>query len=214
MTRPFILADNQDITRVGILSLLERFSLADPILNASSRIELKDLLILYPKAVVALDYTLFDFTDVQLINMRQRYPQSLWILFSDELSKHFIRQVLQSEQSFGVVMKNDSFDDIVTALKKAVVGESYLCDVAMQVLREEVSTHSNSNKLTSSERLTLHEIAMGKTTKEIAYEQNLSFHTINTHRKNIFRKLEINNVHEAIKYALRAGIIDLTEYYI
>jgi DNA-binding CsgD family transcriptional regulator len=55
---------------------------------------------------------------------------------------------------------------------------------------------------------------MGKTTKEIAYEQNLSFHTINTHRKNIFRKLEINNVHEAIKYALRAGIIDLSEYCI
>jgi DNA-binding CsgD family transcriptional regulator len=60
----------------------------------------------------------------------------------------------------------------------------------------------------------LHEIALGKTTKEIAYEQNLSFHTINTHRKNIFRKLEVNNVHEAIKYALHAGIIDASEYYI
>jgi DNA-binding NarL/FixJ family response regulator len=60
----------------------------------------------------------------------------------------------------------------------------------------------------------LHEIARGKTTKEIAFEQHLSFHTINTHRKNIFSKLEVNNVHEAIKYAIRAGIIDLTEYYI
>jgi DNA-binding NarL/FixJ family response regulator len=70
------------------------------------------------------------------------------------------------------------------------------------------------DKLTTSERLVLHEIARGKTTKEIAFEQNLSFHTINTHRKNIFRKLEVNNVHEAIKYALRAGIIDSSEYYI
>ncbi|MEO5160076.1 LuxR C-terminal-related transcriptional regulator, partial [Bacteroides ovatus] len=52
------------------------------------------------------------------------------------------------------------------------------------------------------------------TTKEIAAEKNLSFHTINSHRKNIFRKLGVNNVHEATKYAMRAGIVDLAEYYI
>ncbi|GAE15051.1 anthranilate synthase [Bacteroides pyogenes JCM 10003] len=55
---------------------------------------------------------------------------------------------------------------------------------------------------------------MGKTTKEIAAEKNLSFHTINSHRKNIFRKLGVNNAHEATKYAMRAGIVDLAEYYI
>ena len=41
-----------------------------------------------------------------------------------------------------------------------------------------------------------------------------SFHTVNTHRKNIFRKLGVNNVHEATKYALRAGLVDSAEYYI
>lgn len=35
-----------------------------------------------------------------------------------------------------------------------------------------------------------------------------------THRKNIFRKLSVNNVHEATKYAMRAGIVDPMEYYI
>ena len=50
--------------------------------------------------------------------------------------------------------------------------------------------------------------------KEIAADKNLSFHTINSHRKNIFRKLGVNNVHEATKYAMRAGIVDLAEYYI
>lgn len=63
-------------------------------------------------------------------------------------------------------------------------------------------------------KIILKEIALGKTTKEIAAEKNLSFHTINSHRKNIFRKLGVNNVHEAIKYAMRAGIVDLAEYYI
>ena len=68
--------------------------------------------------------------------------------------------------------------------------------------------------LTPAERSVLKEIALGKTTKEIAAEKNLSFHTVNSHRKNIFRKLGVNNVHEATKYAMKAGIGDLVEYYI
>ena len=52
------------------------------------------------------------------------------------------------------------------------------------------------------------------TTKEIAEKRVSSFHTVNTHRKNIFRKLQVNNVHEATRYAFRAGLIDAAEYYI
>ena len=62
--------------------------------------------------------------------------------------------------------------------------------------------------------LILKEIATGKTTKEIAADKCLSFHTVNTHRKNIFRKLNVNNVHEAIKVAIRSGLVDIAEYYI
>jgi DNA-binding NarL/FixJ family response regulator len=214
MERPFILADNQDITSAGILSLLHELKLSETVTKASSRVELMKCLSMYSDAVVVLDYTLFDFSESQIINLKQRCEQSLWVLFSDDLSKHFLRRVLQSEQLFSVVMKTDSKEDITEALRKASYGKVYLCDTAVQILREGVPEQSIHDKLTNSERLVLHEIAKGKTTKEIAYEQNLSFHTINTHRKNIFRKLEINNVHEATKYALRAGIIDLTEYYI
>jgi DNA-binding CsgD family transcriptional regulator len=57
-------------------------------------------------------------------------------------------------------------------------------------------------------------IAQGKTTKEIAIERFASVHTITTHRKNIFRKLGVNTAHEVIKYALRAGLVDSSEFYI
>jgi DNA-binding NarL/FixJ family response regulator len=196
------------------VSLLERLEQAGPVVEVSSRAELMNRLTDYPAAVVLLDYTLFDFSDVQLMNMKQKYQQSLWILFSEELSKHFLRQVLLSGQLFSVVMKTDSMDDIIQTFSKALNGEIYLCAIAEQLLLESEPSKITPDKLTASERLILHEIAMGKTTKEIAYDQHLSFHTINTHRKNIFRKLEVNNVHEAIKYALRAGVMDLAEYYI
>ncbi len=50
--------------------------------------------------------------------------------------------------------------------------------------------------------------------KEIAALRNSSVHTIITHKKNLFRKLEVNNIYEATKYALKAGMIELVEYYI
>jgi DNA-binding NarL/FixJ family response regulator len=212
--RPFIIVDNQDITREGILALLRQLAGSEAVAEASSRSELKALLNEQPEAVVVLDYTLSDFSDVQLMNMKQRYPLSLWLLFSDDLSKPLLRQALQSGQLYSVVMKGDSRREIVAALESAADGQVYLCETAAQVLREEVPATPSGIPLTASERVVLRDIAMGKTTKEIAYERHLSFHTINAHRRNIFRKLEINNVHEATKYALRAGVIDWGEYAI
>jgi DNA-binding CsgD family transcriptional regulator len=57
-------------------------------------------------------------------------------------------------------------------------------------------------------------VANGMTAKEIALKKNLSIHTINTHRKNIFKKLAVNNVSELIIVAIKAGWIDNIEYYI
>jgi DNA-binding NarL/FixJ family response regulator len=212
--RHFIIADNQDITREGMLALLRQEAYAESVTEVFSRSEIKNLLNVHPEAVVVLDYTLSDFSDVQLMNMKQRYPQSLWLLFSDDLSKPFLRQALQSGQLYSVVMKGDSRREILSAIERAARGQTYLCEMAAEALREEMPVTPSGFPLTASERLVLREIAMGKTTKEIAYEKHLSFHTINAHRRNIFRKLEINNVHEATKYALRAGLIDWGEYAI
>ncbi|MDR2423993.1 MAG: response regulator transcription factor [Prevotellaceae bacterium] len=212
--RTFILADNQDITREGLLSLFDKTAFADRVSTATNRAELKEQLIKYPEAAVILDYTLFDFSESGMLNMKSRFHDSLWLLFSDELSKHFMRQILFSGEQFGIVMKTDPREDIVTALKYAASDEAFLCDLARQILEEDVPVTGAHDNLTASERHILREIALGKTTKEIAFEQNLSFHTINTHRKNIFRKLEVNNVHDAIRHAIRAGIIDAAEYYI
>ena len=65
-----------------------------------------------------------------------------------------------------------------------------------------------------TEKEILRAMALGKSEKEIAAERFLSVYTVATHRKRIFRKLEVNNAHEAIRYALRAGIVNTVEYCI
>ena len=209
-----ILADNQFVTRCGISALFKDMGV-DTILQAETTKELRGKLNDYPDALVVLDYTLFDFTSMyQMLNLKSAANKTTWLLFSDELSEHFLRYVLISEPTISVVMKHDSQNEVMIALHNTINNTPYICHSARQILNGKSTTDVALINLTASEKTILHEIALGKTTKEIAHEKNLSFHTVNAHRKNIFRKLEVNNVHEAIKYAVRAGIYDVAEYYI
>ena len=167
-----------------------------------------------------LAYTLCDFSGAdELIVLHERFKEADWLLFSDELSMEFLRQVLFSSMAFGVVLKDNSKEEILSALQCASRKERFICNHVSNLLlsgsnASPVRHALKDDLLTPAERSVLKEIALGKTTKEIAAEKNLSFHTVNSHRKNIFRKLGVNNVHEATKYAMKAGIVDLVEYYI
>ena len=191
------------------------------LLEADNKAELIQQLSLHPEAVVILDYKLFDFTGAdELIVLHERFKTADWLLFSDELSVSFLRQVLFSSMAFGVVLKDNSREEILTALQCASRKERFICNHVSNLLlsgnNQPAAPHPalQDALLTPAERSILKEIALGKTTKEIAAERNLSFHTVNSHRKNIFRKLSVNNAHEATKYAMKAGIVDLVEYYI
>jgi DNA-binding NarL/FixJ family response regulator len=211
-----ILADNQFVTNQGLCALFKEIGI-EHILHAQTMNKLQEQLRLFPDALVVLDYTLFDFASMQqMLHVKSAAKETIWLLFSNELGEHFLRHVLLSDPTISVVMKNDSKEEILLALRNTASAIPYVCEYAEQILRNNdlANTDTAPVNLTVTEKVILHEIAMGKTTKEIAYEKNLSFHTVNSHRKNIFRKLEINNVHEAVKYAVRAGIFDVAEYYI
>lgn len=219
--REFIIADNQDITKAGMMFLLGRQKDTSLLLEADNKAELIQQLRLHPTAVVILDYTLFDFSGAEeLMVLHERFKEADWLLFSDELSLPFLRQVLFSSMAFGVALKDNSKEEILTALQCASRKERFICNHVSNLLLagngSSPPTHPTikDDLLTTAERSILKEIALGKTTKEIAAERNLSFHTVNSHRKNIFRKLGVNNAHEATKYAMKAGIVDLVEYYI
>ena len=219
--REYIIADNQDISKAGMMFLLSGQKEVSVLLEAGSKAELVRQLRLHPQAVVILDYTLFDFAGAdELVVLQERFKDTDWLLFSDELSIHFLRRVLFGSTAFGVVMKDNSKEEILTAIQCANRRQRYICNHVSNLLLSgvpaagTVTADTEDRLLTQAERNILKEIALGKTTKEIAAEKNLSFHTVNSHRKNIFRKLGVNNIHEATKYAMRAGIVDLAEYYI
>lgn len=216
--KKIVIADNQDISALGWQYLIAKQGNQEEVTFASDKKELIAFLNSNPNSLVILDYTLFNFESAnELTILDGRFPDTDWILFSDELSDEFLRSILFNSQSFSVLLKDASADEIVTALKTVFRGSRYICNHVSNILLDSSKNQSSSSirqVLTGTEQEILKEMALGKTTKEIAAKRYVSVHTIMTHRKNIFRKIEVNNVHEATKYAMRAGIVDMAEYYI
>lgn len=165
--------------------------------------------------VVVLDYTSFDINDTdELLILQQRFTHTRWLLFSEDLSADFVRVLIASSMQFSILLKESPMSEIKEAMKFCIHGNRYICQRMTEVLLAPTQDVEEKINLTKTETEILKDIALGMTTKEIAEKRFSSFHTVNTHRKNIFRKLNVNNVHEATKYALRAGLVDTAEYYI
>ncbi len=212
---PFIIADNQELTRLAIEHVLDGYG-NQPVVTASNKSELVRHLKNQEESVVILDYTLFDFFDVQnLLIVSQRFPITNWILLSDDLTEPFLRSVVYQSQRFSILFKDCSIHELSEAIRHALQGKRYLSQRVTEILlNRQIHQDELTSALTATEVEIVRCIAQGKTTKEIASERFSSIHTINTHRKNIFRKLHVNTAYEAIKVALRAGLIDGDDYFI
>jgi DNA-binding NarL/FixJ family response regulator len=113
-----------------------------------------------------------------------------------------------------MVFKDGPMSEIREALQTVERHTRFLSQRVLETIITQQQEDETPSILTTTEMEIVKAIALGKTTKEIAAERFSSIHTVTTHRKNIFRKLGINTAHEAVKYALRAGLIDPSEFYI
>lgn len=210
----FILADNQELTRVAAEHLI-REDENSLVFRASDKTTLIQLLKENEESVVIFDYTLFDFADEnQLLIISERFSMTRWVLLSDELTDVFLRKMIYSSHAFSVVFKDCSLKEFRDALHAAQRGERFICQRAMEQVLVRQQNDEKPGLLTTTEMEIVKAIAMGKSTKEIAAERFSSVYTITTHRKNIFRKLNVNTAHEVVKFALRAGLVNPSEFYI
>ena len=216
-----IIADNQYVTRLGIISLIEstfhddvKPIVADTVPSLSAQLaEGGDEVCAVIVDCIGSDrdnINPFAIEDVQ--ELASQYTHIVWMLFANEIFESVARR-LASESHFSFLLKNAHSEEMVLALRLAATGERFIChDITNMLLNAPHST--TLDELTETEIEILKLTAQGKSVKEIAYDRNSSYHTINTHKRNIFRKLGINTSYEATRYAMRAGLVDLVEYYI
>lgn len=208
----FILADNQDLTRYGLVYIIDHFFPNNSMVRTEDRIELEDALKKAESSIVLVDPELFDFDTLEdLEKLASKYIHSQWVLLSNDFDDTTIRN-MSARQEVSLLLKESGKEEIRSAIKCALRQERFICH---QITNRLLSMQNSSDNelLTPTEVEVLRLIAQGKSVKEIAAIRFSSSHTIVSHKKNIFRKIGVNSVHEATRYALKSGLVDI-DYYI
>lgn len=213
--KTIIIADNQDITRLGLVHIIQsQFSYAD-ILEADNKEQVEILLKKSDNAVVIIDPSLFNIHPTEdILSLAQAYNKVQWLIFSNDISDVSTRR-FSSFQNISILLKACNQDEISSAIVLSLGHQRFICHQLMDLLlNNERPNDTALAELSPTEKEILRLTAMGKSVKEIANERNSSVHTITTHKRNIFRKIKVNTSYEATMVAAKAGLIDLIEYYI
>lgn len=168
-------------------------------------------------SILIIDPVLIDFASLsELKEIKSNFPELKLLVITNSVSKIELHD-LNNLGIINIILKTAEKEEIFEALNAASKGKKYYSNELLDVLFE-VDSRKNTGEetglLTTSELEIVRLISEGLTTKEIASHKFISFHTVITHRKNIFRKLGVSSVSELIMYAIKAGWINNIEYYI
>lgn len=128
------------------------------------------------------------------------------LIFSMHESAEFVTNAVQAGAS-GYILKDTNSEEVYQAIKAVHKGKSYFSSSIAKVLIEQPQQQKN-DRLTTREQMILSYIAKGQSSKEMAQHLNISFRTVEAHRRNIKSKLNIDSLAELVRYAVNQGLVD------
>jgi DNA-binding NarL/FixJ family response regulator len=143
--------------------------------------------------------------------IKAEYPAVKIIALSMHSDKRFVAEMFKAGAS-GYLLKDCEFEELISAINAVMEDNTYISPaVAKTVIKDYVKSLQEDNAsvfdiLTAREREVLQVLAEGNTTHQIASTLFVSEKTVEAHRRQIMKKLGINNVAGLIKYAIREGL--------
>ncbi|MBO6576946.1 MAG: response regulator transcription factor [Rhodothermales bacterium] len=201
-----VLAEDHAVVRAGVRGLLEKVDGFDVVAETESGAEVEDLVSDHSADVLVIDLALRGLDGIEGIRRARRARPSLRVVvLSMHRSDAHIAQAMQVGAN-AYVLKDDSFEDLVEAVRAVLRGERYLSRNVPSVERGG-AVEDRYASLTPREREVLHLVAEGLTSDEIAERLVLSVRTIETHRANIMAKLGIRNQTRLVHFAMQRGLV-------
>jgi DNA-binding NarL/FixJ family response regulator len=207
-----LLVDDHKILRDGICSLVKGYDDMEVIGEAADgRTALMLVQELSPDIVI-MDISMPDLNGIDATRkITADYPDVKVIALSMHYDKQFISEIFKAGAA-GYLIKDSAFDELEHAVRVVMDNKTYINpQIASLVVESLVSQPSTTDQkafslLTEREREVLQLIAEGKSTKQIASDLNVSAKTIESHRRQVMGKLNIRNIAELTKYAIREGL--------
>lgn len=201
-----ILADDHQVIRQGLRTLIEQQDDMEVVAEASNGRQAVDMCDDLKPDVVVMDVAMPDLNGIEATRqIANECPSTKVLALSMHADKHYAAGMLGAGAA-GYVLKDCAFDELAGAIRRVASGRSYLsADIESVVVRDYVERLSGDggesvfSVLTDREREVLQLVAEGHTTKQIADGLHVSVKTIESHRQNIMDKLEIRSIAELTK---------------
>ena len=214
MTIRIILADDHQIVRLGLRSLLETEPDIQVVGEADNgEMTLKLVQELSPDVVI-MDISMPDLNGIEATRrLLIKSPEVKVIALSMHSDSLFVLNMLKAGAS-GYLLKDCALEELVKAIRTVVRQQTYLSpSISHLMIKDLASTSSGSisayTVLTVRERQVLQMLADGQSTNQIAAALNISVKTVEAHRQQVMNKLGIHTVAELTKYAIQQGLTSL-----
>jgi two-component system, NarL family, response regulator NreC len=204
-----IIADDHELFRNGLAELLRKHDDIHIVKSVADGIELMQLVnALFDADIVLLDITMPHMDGFQVLKELQALNSNIKpIVISMHNDGNYIAKCAKMG-AYGYLLKNTDESELILAIRSVNKGKKYFSAEISEKMINFMSTQSISeNVLSNKETEVLGLIAKGLTTKEIAAQLFVSSRTIETHRANILKKLEVKNTAELIKKAAKMNLI-------
>ncbi len=209
-----VLADDHTVVRKGLRMLLENQPGFTVIADACDGRETVALAEQHQPDVVVLDVAMPMLNGIEAARqISQKCPQTATVFLSMHADEGYVLKALKSGAR-AYLLKDSAESDLISAIRAVTEGKSFFSPSISKMLVEdyvrqmrERDVEDSYDLLTPREREILQLLAEGKNNKEVAAQLNLSLYTVETHRGNIFQKLNLHSTAELILYAIRKGVI-------
>jgi len=205
-----MLVDDHKILRDGLISLLEDAGGITVVAEASGGAEAIRKALEYSPDVVVMDLSMPEIGGIEATRRIVAHnPHMKVLVLSMLIDKHCVLESLNAGAR-GYLAKDCAAEELVIAIRAIFAGNPYLCTCATEILINGSTPCTSSGRpastLTKREHEVLNLTAAAYSTKETAFELGISIKMVETHRKNIRKKLGVKNTAQLITYATRAGM--------
>jgi DNA-binding NarL/FixJ family response regulator len=207
-----LLADDHVLVRAGFRSLLETLPGIRVVAEANDGREALQLIVEHQPHVVLMDIAMPGLNGLEALGrVSEECPHVRVVILSMHANEEYVLRALRAGAA-GYMLKDASPAELEMAIQSAAAGEIYLSPgvsghVAEYVQRTEKPASCAFDRLTPRQREVLQLIAEGHTTQSIAHLLGLSVKTIETHRMNLMKALDIHDIAGLVRYAIQKGVI-------
>lgn len=211
-----LLADDHTLVRAGLRKLLESIPDMEVVGEAGDGLELLELTEKLQPQLVLMDIAMPRLNGLETTGrLVKAWPDIRVLILSMHQNGEYVRQALR-QGAVAYLLKDAAPLELELAIRAVLKGETYLSPaVSKGVVSDYVHRLRNEDEpadaLTPRQREVLQLIATGQSTKEIARKLDLSIKTVETHRTQLMKQLDIHEIAGLVRFAIRAGLVSVAE---